>query len=103
MTNHVQFNKISKKIKGRQFWCKNLYDNHFYQKNGNDLGKNEVYLKKEMDDVINEFRILFEEQQDEIIKQRRRADMLELEEYRYELEAKRLRKIIEVKKNEKGT
>jgi len=100
MTNHVQFNKISSKLKGRQFWCKNLYDNRYFDKNSNDLGKNEVYLKQEIDDIIDEFRIIFEQQQDEIVKQKRRADMLELEEYRYELEAKRLRKITETKKNE---
>lgn len=78
MTNHSKFNRVIRKLYGRNFYCKSFYDSY-----GNkiDINKYEVYLKKEVDDMIKELRELYEEQQDEVLVQKRKASDKELENY----------------------
>lgn len=90
MANHREFNKIVRRLKGRQWFCKTFYDNYWIQ---NKLGKNEVYLKEEVDNNLKELRELFDNQEDEIIKQKKKADDLQLENYQLKIEFKRKKEL----------
>lgn len=80
MANHSKFNKIIKRLEGRQFKCKTFYD-YYWDPVIN--GKYEVYLKQEVDAVLKELREIYDNQEDEIVRQKRRAEDSELETYKF--------------------
>jgi hypothetical protein len=79
MANHGKFNKIVKRLDGRQFKCKTFYD-YYWEPTMN--GKYEVYLKQEVDAILKELKEIFDNQEDEIVRQKKRADDLTLENYK---------------------
>ena len=79
MANHTQFQKIKRKLDGRNFTCKIFYD--FYM-NKVDLGTNEVYLKENVDYLLQDFKKIFGEQDDEIKRLKIKIQDLELENYK---------------------
>jgi len=80
MADNTEFNKIVKKLNERHLFCKTFYDSYW----GNQLyiGQNDVYLKKEVDKILKELKELFDKQQDEFLKNKKRANDLELENYK---------------------
>lgn len=79
MADHGKFNKITKKLHGRQFKCKTFYDVHFDQVVLNK--KNGVYLMEEVDEVIENLRKMFEELKDELVRKEKIAYNLEIENF----------------------
>ena len=88
MANHLKFNKIIRKLDRRQLFCKAFYDNYMNQIKI-EKGNNEVYFKKEVDNSIEQLKELYDEQQDEIVRQKKKADDLSLENYQLKKEFKR--------------
>ena len=89
MNNNNQFNKIVKKLDGRQMGAKRFYD--FYN-NQIDIGYNEIYLRKEVDSILKMLKEVQDSQIREIKGLKQKKEDLEVENYR-------LQKII--KKHEK--
>lgn len=79
MANHNQYNKIVKRLDGRIFFCKKFYD--YY---GNDLGipSNEVYLKSNVQEILAQVKEIYDSQQEELLKQKKRAEDFEIENYK---------------------
>jgi hypothetical protein len=78
MANHIKFNKIVKKLDDRQFKCKTFYDSYWNLIMNN---KREVYLKEEVDAVLKNLKEMYDEQEDEIIRLKKKADDFMLENY----------------------
>jgi len=79
MANHGKFNKVVKRLDGRQFKCKTFYD-YYWDPVMN--GKYEVYLKQEVDAILKELKEIYDNQEDEILIQKKRAEDSELEAYK---------------------
>jgi hypothetical protein len=79
MANHKEFDRVRKRLDGRHLTCKVFYD--FYM-NKMDLGTNEVYLKKDVEDILNQLKIKFGEQDEEMKKLKLKAESFELENYK---------------------
>ena len=79
MANHSRYNKIIRKLNGRSFRCKTFYDIQINQVLY--IKPADVFLKKEVEEMLNELRLLFEEQEDKIVVLERKASDLEVENY----------------------
>jgi len=79
MANHGEFNKFTKKLKGREFYCKTLYDLYWNQLR---FGTSKVYLSEEVDEVLKQLKELFDNQEDKIVREKKRAEDSELENYK---------------------
>jgi FtsZ-binding cell division protein ZapB len=100
MANHGKFNKIVNRLYGRQFKCKTFYD-YYWEIVMN--GKYEVYLKPEIDEIIKELKEVYDTQEDEIAKQKKRAEDLELENYQLKKDHLIYKKLRSKKKNDNDT
>lgn len=79
MANHNKFNKALRKLDGRIFRCKIFYDSYMEEVK---IGKNEVYLKTDIDTLIDQLREVHDEQQDVIVQKERKLSDLEIENYK---------------------
>lgn len=78
MANHNKFNKALRKLDGRIFKCKTFYDSYMEEVK---IGKNEVYLKSDIDELIEALREVHDEQQNALISKEKKSYDLELENY----------------------
>jgi DNA invertase Pin-like site-specific DNA recombinase len=78
MANHNKFNKALRKLDGRIFKCKTFYDTYMEEVK---IGKNEVYLKKDVDELIEALREVHDEQQNALVRKEKIAYDLEIENY----------------------
>lgn len=89
MTNHTNYSKIIKKLKGEHFYCKTFYD---VSMNKLDIQKSEIYLKQDVEDMLEKLKNKYDEQ-DNLIKQlRSKIENLELDNYKKEKKIKYYKK-----------
>lgn len=87
MANNNEFNKIIKRLNGRLMVCKSFYD---YYNNKIDVDKNEVYIKKDVEDIIAQLKEIHNRLQDEFEIQKKKVNDFEIENYKLNKEKRKI-------------
>jgi hypothetical protein len=95
MTRFSEFNKIKKKMNGSELLCKAFYDSWGTKI---EIKKNFVYLKKDVEEIFNKLRILFDEKDRELYVLKKEKDEIESENYKLKYELKKWIKKSKLKK-----
>jgi hypothetical protein len=86
MANHIQFNKIVHRLKDRNFYCKTFYEPEWHK--AITLNSQQVYLKSDIDDIIDDLKSLYDSQENIIRDLKKKINDTELENYKLKKEKK---------------